>query len=102
MYMYMGRKTFTNVHNVHMPSWRGLGMTKTAVPTIGAIPTTYHGIRFRSRLEARWAVLFDRVKWVWEHEPEGYTDGTTTYLPDFWLPEKDCFWEVKPDVSALS
>ena len=49
-----------------------------------AIETVYSGVRFRSRLEARWAVFFDALGIKWEYEPEGYElkDGTR-YLPDF-------------------
>lgn len=48
------------------------------------IETVYHGHRFRSRLEARWAVFFNALDIEWEYEPEGFTlkDGTN-YLPDF-------------------
>ena len=75
---------------------------------IKAIQTEYKGYKFRSRLEARWAVFFDAMGIQWEYEPEGYTleDGTL-YLPDFWLninrrmfpgEEKNrpgCFAEIK-------
>lgn len=50
--------------------------------TIKAIETRYAGCRFRSRLEARWAVFFDQLGWSWEYEPEGYT-VSNGYLPDF-------------------
>jgi hypothetical protein len=33
----------------------------TPAPTIQAIETEYHGCQFRSRLEARWGVFFDRA-----------------------------------------
>jgi hypothetical protein len=36
------------------------------------IETRYAGCRFRSRLEARWAVFFDRLGIAWEYEPEGF------------------------------
>ena len=51
---------------------------------IKAIETEYNGYKFRSRLEARWAVFFDAMKIPYEYEPEGYKfeDGTL-YLPDF-------------------
>ena len=51
-----------------------------------AIETPYKGYRFRSRLEARWAVFFDVIGVEWEYEEEGYVlpDGTC-YLPDFKL-----------------
>ena len=63
---------------------------------IKAIETRYKGYRFRSRLEARWAVFFDALGVKWEYEKEGYDLGATGwYLPDFWLPEQDCWFEVK-------
>jgi hypothetical protein len=65
---------------------------------IQPIETQYKGYRFRSRLEARWAIFFDSMNLLWEYEPEGYIleDGTR-YLPDFYLPELSCYAEVKPD-----
>lgn len=64
---------------------------------IQPIETRYAGHRFRSRLEARWAVFFDRVGIAWEYEPEGYLVGPNRkpYLPDFWLPEQGVWVEVK-------
>lgn len=69
---------------------------------IKAIETRYKGYRFRSRLEARWAVFFDSMGFDWEYEPEGFVleDGTY-YLPDFLVHTKTYndseFWvEVKP------
>ena len=51
-----------------------------------AIETEYRGYRFRSRLEARWAVFFDACGVQWEYEPEGYVlDNGQYYLPDFLL-----------------
>ena len=63
---------------------------------IKAIETEYNGYRFRSRLEARWAVFFDAAKIKYEYEPEGFefADGTR-YLPDFYLPDEDMYVEVK-------
>ena len=63
---------------------------------IKAIETEYKGYRFRSRLEARWAVFFDALGIAWEYEKEGYDLGEAGwYLPDFWLPEWKCFVEIK-------
>jgi hypothetical protein len=64
---------------------------------IKAIETTYKGYRFRSRLEARWAVFFDTLGIPWKYENEGYQKEVDTvdgiknfrYLPDFFLP---CRW----------
>lgn len=63
---------------------------------IPAIQTRYKGYRFRSRLEARWAVFLDHLGVKWEYEKEGYVllDGTP-YLPDFWLPDQGGFLEIK-------
>ena len=65
--------------------------------TIKAIETVYNGYRFRSRLEARWAVFFDAAGIPYEYEQEGFelSDGTR-YLPDFYLPSYDWYVEVKP------
>lgn len=65
--------------------------------TIKAIETIYNGIRFRSRLEARWAIFFDKSGVKWDYEPEGFTDGTLCYLPDFWLPKFKFYVEIKPE-----
>jgi hypothetical protein len=69
---------------------------------IKPIETEYNGYKFRSRLEARWAVFFDAIGAEYEYEPEGYKlpDGTQ-YLPDFLLKNvrgrgsKNIFVEIK-------
>ena len=69
---------------------------------IKAIETYYKGYRFRSRLEARWAVFFDAAGIKYEYEPEGFvmSDGTK-YLPDFYLPESKTFFECKGIMSEF-
>lgn len=81
-----------------------------------AIETRYAGCRFRSRLEARWAVFFDTLGLAWEYEPEGFQLAEGPYLPDFkitglvaanWpyvdafsmamINENSAWFEVKPD-----
>lgn len=59
------------------------------------IETHYNGYRFRSRLEARWAVFFDTLGIPYEYEKEGYDLEGTWYLPDFWLPNQQCWIEIK-------
>lgn len=61
-----------------------------------AIQTSYKDYLFRSRLEARWAVFFDTIGIKWEYEYEGFTDGKTYYLPDFYFPQYDLHGEIKP------
>jgi hypothetical protein len=67
--------------------------------TPAAIPTRYHDTDFRSRLEARWAIVLDRlgVRWYYEYEAHSLPSGS--YLPDFWLPDiSDGTWlEIKAD-----
>ena len=66
--------------------------------TIQAIPTTYHGVEFRSKLEARVAACLDQFHLTWFYEHEGYTLSTgERYLPDFWLPNIRTYIEVKGD-----
>lgn len=63
---------------------------------IKPIETHYKGYRFRSRLEARWAVFFDSYGLPYEYELEGYRIGNQYYLPDFYLPSLSIHVEVKP------
>lgn len=64
--------------------------------SIQAIPTTYAGIRFRSRLEATWAAMFDLLGWRWEYE----CDPIGGWLPDFMIKAEGAggvlLAEVKP------
>jgi hypothetical protein len=70
---------------------------------IKAIETRYKGYRFRSRLEARWAVFLDTLGIAWEYEKEGYDLGEAGwYLPDFWLPEMKIWAEVKAEIPVTS
>jgi hypothetical protein len=51
------------------------------------IETEYKGYRFRSRLEARWAVIFEWMDVQWKYEPQGFNlPNNGRYLPDFLLP----------------
>ena len=64
--------------------------------TIKPIETIYNGYKFRSRLEARWAVFFDAAGIRYEYEPEGFkTKNGLCYLPDFYLPDENIYVEVK-------
>jgi hypothetical protein len=48
-----------------------------------AIQTSYAGCRFRSRLEARWAVALDQLGITWQYEAQGFHLPSGNYLPDF-------------------
>lgn len=77
---------------------------------IQAIETRYAGCRFRSRLEARWAVFFDALGITWEYEPQGFELPSGRYLPDFQLyglggdgsPAESVWFEVKPPVQGFT
>lgn len=58
------------------------------------IVTVYKKIRFRSRLEAKWARFFDLCNWNWEYEPCDFKG----WIPDFALYGKNdlVYVEVKP------
>jgi hypothetical protein len=75
---------------------------------MNAIPTTYKGYKFRSRLEAKWACFFDAMGCEWEYEPEGFqiqlpgNKKPTWYLPDFFVRSgigwgDGCWIEIKPN-----
>jgi hypothetical protein len=76
-----------------------LDKAQTAVPratSLQAIETHYKGYRFRSRLEARWAVFFETLGLTWEYEKEGMVlPSGRWYLPDFYIQELGWF-EIKP------
>jgi hypothetical protein len=61
--------------------------------SFAAIPTKYKGVQFRSRLEARWAAMFDMLGWEWEYEPF----DAAGYIPDFKINNfSQMIVEVKP------
>lgn len=64
--------------------------------TLKAIETIYKGYRFRSRLEARWAVFLDALGVTFEYEPQGFDLNGIWYLPDFYIPDLECWVEIKP------
>ena len=58
-----------------------------------SIPTKYNGRQYRSRLEARWACMFDLLGWRFEYEP----CDLMRWIPDFAICEAQTIYvEVKP------
>jgi hypothetical protein len=55
---------------------------------------------FRSRLEARWALTFEKLHIKWEYEPCGFDLPSGTYTPDFYLPGAGWI-EIKPTFDHL-
>jgi hypothetical protein len=54
----------------------------------------YKGITFRSKLEKKWAMMFDLLNWNWQYEPIRIGN----YTPDFIIKIDDSLYlvEVKP------
>lgn len=49
-----------------------------------AIPTTYRGIQFKSRLEAQCAVMLDKMSCHWTYEPTSFMlPSGVAFTPDF-------------------
>lgn len=59
---------------------------------IESIPRTYKGTTFRSTLEASWAIMFDRLEWIWVYEPFRLKG----WVPDFLIAGK-ILVEIKPN-----
>jgi hypothetical protein len=51
--------------------------------------------KFRSRWERDVAQYLDARNEPWEYERERFILGEVTYLPDFYLPARGVYWEVK-------
>ena len=64
-------------------------------PKIKALPTSYRGGAFKSRLEARWAYYFDLIGAKWQYEPDGFALPSGNYCPDF-LVGDSTYVEIKP------
>lgn len=58
-------------------------------------PIKYDGYRFRSVLDARWAVFFKTLGVKYEYEKKNDELNGVWCLPAFWLPELDCWVEIK-------
>jgi hypothetical protein len=63
----------------------------------GNIPTVYSGVRFRSRLEAKWAVFFDIIGWGWHYEQDDVNGWIADFTIDNPFTCQTAFWiEIKP------
>ena len=60
----------------------------------------YDGFRFRSRIEAQWYLFFNSLNIDVHYEPETISLALSSgkicnYLPDYFLPDLDCYVEIK-------
>lgn len=61
-----------------------------------SIPTSYAGIRMRSKLETKIARFLDSLEIKWLYEPKAfYLSNGEWYKPDFFLPDLNIWIEVK-------
>jgi len=65
--------------------------------SIKAHPTKYNGVRFRSRLEARWAAYLDLIGWKWEYEPIDIEGWVPDFRVSFKCTHTDCCWKYGAD-----
>jgi predicted nuclease of restriction endonuclease-like RecB superfamily len=65
---------------------------------------TYHGVEFRSKLEARFAQHLDALGETWVYEPRIYGPSGRGYLPDFQIvsASRPTFIEVKPTLEEVA
>lgn len=64
------------------------------------IPTVFNNVLYRSRTEARFAVMATSLGLQANYEVEGFEKegvGGDKYLPDFYMPAFDLWVETKPD-----
>lgn len=76
-------------------SMRGSANHQWGKPPAHGKRIEHNGHVFRSSYEVRCADALDRKGIKWEYEPRRFDLGDCTYLPDFYLPEQDVYWEVK-------
>jgi hypothetical protein len=62
---------------------------------IRPIQTFFDGYRFRSRTEARFAVMWRALGWPYQFEMQGFALEQGPFLPDFYLDDCAVFFEVK-------
>lgn len=58
-------------------------------------PVEYNGIKYRSTYEVRFARMLDAAGVRFQYEPDRFDLGSTSYMPDFYLPEYGLYIEVK-------
>lgn len=75
---------------------KGFLSRKTNHGGVKAKPVFMYGCRFRSQLEARWAMVFTDVGVRWEYEPQVFRTEEGGYLPDFRIGVQKPWWlEIK-------
>jgi hypothetical protein len=63
-----------------------------------ALPTTFQDVRYRSRLEARWAFYLSALAIPFQYESEALDLDGLVYVPDFHLPTFPAWLEIKGEI----
>jgi hypothetical protein len=70
-------------------------LAKEGKTMVEPLKVIHNGQHFREPLAARWAVFFEALGVRYEHEGESLEVDGLRYLPTFWMPEQQCWVEVK-------
>ena len=56
----------------------------------------YQGTGYRTKIHAKWAIFFDLLQVPFEYITDPVELGPEVYyLPEFWLPEQDCWMIIR-------
>lgn len=87
----------SEIHKKHPPKGKKNGMFGKPCPNKHLISKSghYKGIWMRSTWEIKYAKYLDKLGVKWQYESKRFNLGNLTYLPDFYLPEKNLYVEIK-------
>jgi hypothetical protein len=82
---------------VHSPEhYRAMGLKMRGRPAPFPNRRFYYAdCAFRSSWEMRVAKALDALGMRWQYEAKRFDLVSQTYAPDFYLPDGNCYWEVK-------
>jgi len=61
----------------------------------------YKKINMRSSWETKFAQFLDLLGFNWIYEPRIFDLGNMTYTPDFYIPKRDLYVEIKGYISDI-
>ncbi len=88
-----GQISWSKINKDKMP--RGKNHSQYGTPTPHSKWISYKKIWMRSTWEINIAKWLDKHKIKWLYEPERFELKDRTYCPDFYLPERNIYWEIK-------
>ena len=84
------------------PDVSGSNNSMFGKPCLHTRKGSYKGIWMRSMWEIDYAKYLDKNNIKWQYEPKRFNLENITYLPDFYLPEKNSYVEIKGWMSSES